>query len=917
MFLRSACLFLLSATSLLAAEGSKLTWKALPDLPGKLGVAGPFAGAHNGALIVAGGANFPEGVPWRPTTEGYNSPKVYYDMIDVITSDGNGYKVVTSETKLPQVIGYGVSIPTKDGVICIGGEWKENVRDEAAKKYDSSMHLSAKVFMLSHDNGDITLDNNFPDLPEGTTAASGGLVGDKIYIAGGDSGEGATKNFWALDLAKRGSDDFKWEAKKPWDGPARTHLIAASQSDGAADCLYIFSGRTKDESGQWHMLSDAHKFNPKTDEWTKLPDIQPKDDTQPRCVMAGTAAAVGANSMLIFGGANGQRFITLEGLSAQIAAANEAGNTQAAATLEAEKQKIQDEHVGFSRDILIFNTITGQWREFAKFKEDSRGATAPGAIDQIVIGSHVTTTAVKWGNSIVIPSGESSPGIRTPNIWKIDLAESERNFGSANWVVLILYMGVLIGIGVFFSRRNKSAEDYFVAGKRVVWWAAGLSIFSTMLSAITYLSIPAKGYATNWTWFLFNMAIPIMAPVIIFCFLPFYRRLGIISIYEFLEMRFDSGLRKLGSASFAIFQLARMGIVILLPALALSAVTGWDVKYCIIAMGVLSTIYTVLGGIEAVIWTDVIQTIVLIGGALIAFFIIVGEVDGGFSTIYSEAARQSKFEMVNTDWKFISGIDTIWVIILGGIFAQILSYGTDQAVVQRYLTTPTEKEAAKAIWTNALLSVPVSVLFFGVGTALFVYYQQQPANLEPISQIDQIFPHFILHQMPAGLAGLVIAGVFAAAMSSLDSSMHSIATAFTTDFLSKGRDSDSILRLAKLITLILGVLGTVSALYIASQDSKNLWDTLMGYVGLILGTLGGLFTLAIFTNRTASVHAWIGVGVAIVVLYLVKFHTDAHPLTIGAVGTVSCFVAGWLASLFIPAPTKDLTGLTWAKRSKQ
>ena len=142
MFLRSACLFLLSTTSLLAAEGSKLIWKALPDLPGKLGVAGPFAGAHNGALIVAGGANFPEGVPWRPTTEGYNSPKVYYDTIDVITSDGDGYKVVTSETKLPQVIGYGVSIPTKDGVICIGGEWKENDRDEAAKKYDSSMHLS-------------------------------------------------------------------------------------------------------------------------------------------------------------------------------------------------------------------------------------------------------------------------------------------------------------------------------------------------------------------------------------------------------------------------------------------------------------------------------------------------------------------------------------------------------------------------------------------------------------------------------------------------------------------------------------------------------------------------------------------------------------------------------------------------------
>ncbi len=915
MLPRITTLLALGSLSLLAAQNEeKLDWKALPDLPGGLGVAGPFAGAHNNALIVAGGANFPEGVPWRPTAEGYNSPKVYYDTIHVISSDDENHKIITSETKLPKVIGYGVSIPTEDGVICIGGEWKDNVKDEAAKKYNTTMHLSAKVFALAHKDGVVTVDTQYPDLPKATTAASGALIGEKIYVVGGDSGEGATKNFWVLDLAKRGTDDFKWEEKKTWDGPARTHLIAASQSDGAVDCLYIFSGRMKDDSGKWHMLSDAHKFNPKTEEWIKLADIQTSGDTQPRCVMAGTAAAIGSNSLLIFGGANGQRFITLEGLSAQIAAANNAGNAQAAATLEAEKQKIQDEHIGFSRDILIFNTITGKWRKFAKFNEDSRSAAAPGATDRVPIGSHVTTTAVKWDDSIIIPSGESSPGIRTPNIWKIDLPQPSRNFGSANWVVLTLYMGVLIGIGVYFSRRNKTANDFFVAGKRVVWWAAGLSIFSTMLSAITYLSIPAKAFATNWTWFLFNMTIPIMAPVIIFCFLPFYRRLGITSVYEFLEMRFDSGLRKLGSASFAIFQLARMGIVILLPALALSAVTGWDVKYCIIAMGILSTIYTVLGGIEAVIWTDVIQTVVLVGGALVAFFIIVGEVDGGFSTIVGEAAKQSKFEMVNTDWKFISGIDTIWVIILGGIFAQILSYGTDQAVVQRYLTTPTEKEAAKAIWTNAILSVPVSVLFFGVGTALFVYYQQQPANLEPISKIDQIFPHFIMQQMPAGLAGLVIAGVFAAAMSSLDSSMHSIATAFTTDFLSKGRDSDSILRLAKIITLILGVLGTLSALFIAAQDSKNLWDELMGYVGLILGTLGGLFTMAIFVDRVAAVHAWVGVLGTAGVLGYVKLEGETHILLYSVIGTVTSFALGLLASYVIPAQTKDLAGLTWSQR---
>lgn len=902
MILRITAFLTLTASYLFAAD-DKLEWKSLPDLPGGFGVAGPFAGTHNDTLIIAGGANFPDGVPWRPTADGGTSAKVYYDTIHVVTKDGADYSIDEAKTKLPQVLGYGVPISTTDGVLCIGGEWQE----------DGVTHRSAKVFALSFTDEQVVVDENYPPLPEVTTAAAGALVGKTIYIAGGDSGEGATQNFWSLDLTKRDTDDFKWVKLPPWDGPARTHLLASAQSDGGTDCLYIFSGRMKDAQGRWHMLSDAHKYNPKSGKWKKINNIQTKGDAQPRCVMAGTAASLGTNSLLLFGGANGKRFITLESLSAQITAAKAAGNQQVAAELDAEKQKIQDAHDGFSRDILLYNTVTDQWKKFADFEESSRSATTPGATERVPIGSHVTTTAVHWGNSIIIPTGESSPGIRTKNIWKIDLTKQNKGFGTTNWIVMVAYMGVLVGIGVYFSRKNNSAEDFFVAGKRVVWWAAGLSIFSTMLSAITYLSIPAKAYATNWTWFIFNMTIPIMAPVIIYCFLPFYRRLGITSIYEYLEMRFSTGLRKLGSASFAIFQLARMGIVILLPALALSSVTGWDVIYCIIAMGVLSTIYTVLGGIEAVIWTDVIQTIVLVGGALVAFFVIVGEVDGGFSAIIETASRQGKFEMVNTDLSFVSGIDTIWVIIIGGIFAQILSYGTDQAVVQRYLTTATEKEAAKAIWTNSALSVPLSVLFFGVGTALFVFFQQQPVNLEPISKIDQIFPHFILHQMPAGLAGLVIAGVFAAAMSSLDSSMHSIATAFTTDFLSKDRDSKSLLKLAKRITLILGVLGTVSAIYIASQDSKNLWDTLMGYVGLILGTLGGLFTLAIFTNRTASVHAWTGVIVAAAVLYYVKFHTNAHTLTIGAVGTVTCFLSGWIASLIIPAKTKNLDGLTWTK----
>ena len=897
--------FFLSSASLLAADG-KLDWRKLPDLPGGLGVAGPFVGVHNDALIIAGGANFPDGVPWRKTANGGNSAKVYYDTIHTVTRDGDSYSIAEAKAKLPRALGYGVSVSMADGVLCIGGEWREG----------GVAYRSARVFRLGLVGGEVTVDENFPLLPVGTTAAAGALVGTTVYVAGGDSGEGATKNFWALDLAKRGSGDFGWAALPPWDGHARTHLLATAQNDGVTDCLYIFSGRMKDAGGRWLMLSDAHKFNPKSGEWEKISDIQPSGDAQPRCVMAGTVAPIGANQLFVFGGANGKRFVTLAGLSEQIAAAAAAGNKAAAATLTAEQQKIQDSHIGFSRDVLLYNTVTDRWTRYTEFMEDSRRATSLGATERVAIGSHVTTTAVSWGGSIIIPSGESSPGIRTPNIWKIDLAKQERAFGAVNWIVLVCYMGVLVGMGFWFSRRSKTTDDFFVAGKRVVWWAAGLSIFSTQLSAITFLSIPAKAFGTNWTWLILNLTIPLMMPLIIFCFLPFYRRLNITTVYEYLEMRFSSSLRKLGSASFAVFQLCRMGIVILLPAMALSAVTGWDVRGCIVAMGVLSTLYTVLGGIEAVIWTDVLQTIVLLGGAFVALLIIVGQIDGGWSAIFQTASEQGKLEIVQTELDFTKSRDTIWVILIGGFFNQILVYGTDQAVVQRYLTTPTEKDAARAIWTNGLLSVPASLLFFSVGTALFVYFQQQPVQLGPVAKTDQIFPHFIFHQMPVGLAGLVIAGVFAAAMSSLDSSMHSIATAVTTDFLTGAQnDNTKLLRTAKWITFALGVLGTVSALIIAGQDNTNLWDTLMGYIGLILGTLGGLFTLAIFTNRTTSLHVWIGVVVTASVLWYVTFHTETHSLIFGGIGTVTCFAVGLVASYVLPAKPKNLDGLTWAKRA--
>jgi SSS family transporter len=277
-----------------------------------------------------------------------------------------------------------------------------------------------------------------------------------------------------------------------------------------------------------------------------------------------------------------------------------------------------------------------------------------------------------------------------------------------------------------------------------------------------------------------------------------------------------------------------MGIVILLPALALSAVTGFNIFICIALMGILSTIYTALGGIEAVIWTDVLQAFVLIGGAFIALGIIIGNLDGGFNQFVSVAIENNKFNIVNLNWDWTS--DALIVVILGAFFTNsLVPYTTDQAVIQRYLTTPNEKQAARAIWLNGFLAIFAGILFLLVGTGLFVFYKTFPQHLVTLEKTDQIFPLFIARQMPDGLAGLVIAGIFAAAMSTIDSSMHSISTAVTIDFVRRfiPRLSESkYLLFARCLTIALGISGTATAMLLATIEIQYLWDFFLGIMGL-------------------------------------------------------------------------------------
>ncbi|MFP4058025.1 MAG: sodium:solute symporter [Candidatus Brocadiia bacterium] len=496
-------------------------------------------------------------------------------------------------------------------------------------------------------------------------------------------------------------------------------------------------------------------------------------------------------------------------------------------------------------------------------------------------------------------------------------------------VIAVYILGITV-LGCTFVRRERSTERFFLAGRRLPWWAVGLSIFGTQLSAITFMAIPGRAYATDWTWLVGNVMIAVMAPVIAFVYLPFFRRAPITSAYEYLESRFHPRLRDYGGLAFVLMQLGRMGVVLYLPALALSEVTGLSVVAMVVVVGLLIIVYTVMGGIEAVIWTDVVQVVVLLGGALYTVALIASDV-GGLGAIVRAGQAAGKLRLVR--WTADPTVEALWLLVVGGALTQLIPYGSDQTVVQRYLTTRTEREARRSILLNGAMCIPSSLLFFFIGTALFAYYQAHPSAEVAALKMDRVYPYFIVHVLPPGVAGLVIAAVFAASMSSLDSSLNSVSTVCVNDFYRRyvnPRASDRrALAVARCLTVFWGLLATAIAAYMAvkiqqNPEHKGAWHTFVVLLGLLGGGLAGLFVLGLFVPRATWQGALVGVVASAGALYAatrldlkalfgdaVEGHTLHKAFGYPLVGIVACVVAGAVASLlFAPRPPAEVAPYT-------
>lgn len=472
----------------------------------------------------------------------------------------------------------------------------------------------------------------------------------------------------------------------------------------------------------------------------------------------------------------------------------------------------------------------------------------------------------------------------------------------------------MLGIVVFgasFFKRGRSAEQYTTGAGRIPSWAVGMSIFATFVSSISFLALPGKAYQSDWNAFVFSLTIPIASVMALLFFIPLYRQANNISAYAWLEQRFGPWARMYASACYILTQLMRTGSILYLLALPLSALFGWSMGVIIVVTGISIVFYSMLGGIKAVIWTDAIQGIVLIGGALMCAVVIIADIPGGFGAFVEQASAQHKFSLGSFGLDL--GQSNFWVMVLYGLFINLQNYGIDQNYVQRYMVAKTDRGAKSSALFGSLLYVPVSLLFFIIGTALFVYYQNQPQllplGLADAAHADKVFPHFIVHGLPAGVTGLVISAIFAAGMSTISTSVNSSATIVMSDYYKRyfnpnPTDKQSM-RVLYLASALFGLVGI--AIGVAMMSVYSALDAWWKLASIFSGGMLGLFLLGYFSRTAKSIEAAVGVTVGVLaILWLslspmyftqggwVAFKSPFHANLTIVIGTMAIFLTGFV-----------------------
>ena len=467
--------------------------------------------------------------------------------------------------------------------------------------------------------------------------------------------------------------------------------------------------------------------------------------------------------------------------------------------------------------------------------------------------------------------------------------------------VLVIYLvGVLLA-GLYYSKKEMQGKEFFKGDGTIPWYVTCISICATLLSPISFLAIPGNSYHGSWIFWWAQLGMLFAIPLTIRYFLPIYSKLEIDTAYHYLEKRFQSGkLRILGALMFIIYQLGRMSIIMYLPSMALAEVTGLDVNMLIVVMGVIAIIYSYSGGLKAVLYTDFIQGTILIVGIALSLVVMIGSIHGGWGTIWDTLTTGHKFMLENEVW-FSPDIvsSSVFIIFIGGGLGTFASYISSQDIVQRFTTTTDMKQLNKMTLGNGVVSIFAATVFFLVGTALFVFYQQNP-DLLTTDRRDLVLAAYITYELPAGLTGILLAALFAAAQSTLSTGINSVATSWVLDIqsvLNPAMPMKQQTRIAQFISLGIGILSIVIAIVMAGSDIRSAYQWFNSFIGLALGALAGMFVLGAFCPKANAKGALLGFIVATaVVLYLKYFVPSVSFWSYTLITIVISLVVGNLVS---------------------
>ena len=491
-----------------------------------------------------------------------------------------------------------------------------------------------------------------------------------------------------------------------------------------------------------------------------------------------------------------------------------------------------------------------------------------------------------------------------------------------DYLIILASLVISVGVGVGFSKSQSNTSKYFSAEGNLPSWAIGVSIFATLISSITFLAYPGDGFAGNWVRLVQGMMVPVVVLAGIFFIVPLYRDVIGLSAYEYFEKRFSYFARVYSSLGFILAHFSKMGSVFFLLSLAVSSMTGIDTYTVIFVLGIAVIVLTLLGGMEAVIWLDVIQGFLLIFGGLITVAIIAMKLDGGLGSVFAIAAAEDKMSLGSMEWDFVNL--TFWVMAINGVFYTIQKYGTDQTIIQRYLTARSDKEAIKASIMGVVMVVPVWAMFMFIGTALYAFYQGS-ATLPEGLRADAVFPYFIMNELPVGVVGLIISALMAAAISSLDSDLNCLAAVGVDDYYKRFKpDStdEERLRMGKVLVILSGIGAIIVASIYVSAGNKGVLGTVFALYAIFSGGIAGMFLLGIFVPRANKQGLYIGVAACVIytaialltstsftvggeskiLLDLGPLNYTQHKYMLGVYSHIVLFVVAWGASYFFPAP---------------